>query len=61
MEVEVGAGADQHYCCLYVSVVASRLEKKRETLSSELTNSLGAETRTQKNSPHKCLIQILNI
>ena len=21
--------------------------------------SLGAETRTQKNSPHKCLIQIL--
>ena len=32
-----------------------------KALMTLLHNSLGAETRTQKNSPHKCLIQILII
>ena len=47
MEVVVGEGArDQHYYCLYVSVVAYRhlgikkkkKGKRKETLSTQLTN-----------------------
>ena len=40
---------------------ASGLKALMHIYTMDLSFSLGAETRTQKNSPHKCLIQILII
>ena len=49
-----GPATPIHVCKIYVCKLISRLNQFS-------VRSLGAETRTQKNSPHKCLIQILII